>query len=199
MISDLVIMTGFGFIDPILAIFFKENIVGGSIATAGIASAIFWVTKSIIQLPFSRWVDAHDHYVWWLMTGSLIIAATPLLYFFAQDIRMVYMAELVLGIGHGIAYPCWLGLWSTHLDKHHESFEWSLYSTLTNLGIAVSAAVGASVAQMFGFRTTFIFVSAVCFLGTLVLLGLEHEYRRMKKVPAAHYHRHHKLGGRRRR
>ena len=37
MISDIFVITGFGLIDPILAIFIKENLTGGTIFAAGFA------------------------------------------------------------------------------------------------------------------------------------------------------------------
>ena len=46
MFSDIFVLTGFGLIEPILAIFIKENLVGGTIFAAGLASMIFLVTKS---------------------------------------------------------------------------------------------------------------------------------------------------------
>ena len=131
MISDVFFMTGFGLIDPILAIFIKENLIGGTIFAAGVASTIFLITKSIVQLPFSRYVDRHDQKVRWLITGTFLIAAVPFIYFFADNVKYIYFAQIVHGLGSGLAYPTWLGLWSTHLDKKHESYEWSMYSTLT--------------------------------------------------------------------
>ncbi len=45
LLSDLFILSGFGFIAPIFAIFLKDNLTGGSIMAAGIAQAIFLFTK----------------------------------------------------------------------------------------------------------------------------------------------------------
>jgi MFS family permease len=58
-ISDISVLTGFGLVAPILAIFIKDNLVGGTIFAAGIASMIFILTKSIVQLPLSKIVDRH--------------------------------------------------------------------------------------------------------------------------------------------
>ena len=49
MISDIFLVTGFGLIDPILAIFIKENLIGGSIFAAGFASTLFLVTNYYID------------------------------------------------------------------------------------------------------------------------------------------------------
>lgn len=198
MFSDIFTLTGFGLIEPILAIFINDRIVGGTIVAAGLASMLFLITKSLVQLPFSRYVDSHDFKVRWLIIGSFLIALVPFIYLSARSIGSVYVAQVVYGIGSGLAYPTWLGLWSTHLDRKHESFEWSLYSTATGLGTAGSAVVGAEIAQLFGFAWTFALVGAMALAGALVLLRLEQRKEKQKIIPARHYHRHRKLGYRHR-
>ncbi|MEK6840242.1 MAG: MFS transporter, partial [Nanoarchaeota archaeon] len=123
MFSDVFTMLGFGLIDPILAIFIKENLIGGTVFAAGLASTLFLITKCIIQLPFSRYVDNHDDKVKWLILGSFLIALVPFIYIFSTTIFHIYLAQILYGIGSGLAYPTWLGLWSNHLDKKHESIE----------------------------------------------------------------------------
>lgn len=175
MFSDLFIMTSFGLIDPILAIFYKENLIGGSIFAAGIASAIFLVTKSITQLPFSKYVDkfSYKKKVNWLITGSIIIAIVPFIYIFAKSMNIIFIAQLIHGIGTGLAYPTWLGLWSTNLDKKHESYEWTLYSTTIGFGAALTAAVGAAIAEFIGFNYTFLLVAIISITGCLLLFRLK--------------------------
>lgn len=180
MFSDVFFMTGFGLIDPILAIFIKENLIGGTILGAGIASTLFLVTKCVVQLPFSRYVDSHKNKVKWLIIGSLLIAIVPFIYIFAKHINYIFLAQILYGLGSGLAYPTWLGLWTTHLDRKHESFEWSLYSTLTGLGSAATAAIGAAIAEFIGFTYTFTFVGVMSLIGCAVLFGLEKKRVAMK-------------------
>lgn len=180
-ISDIFVMTGFGLISPILAIFIKENLVGGSIFAAGLAGAIFFITKIIIQLPFSRYIDDHKEKVKWLIVGTLFISAVPFIYIFAKHVYVIFIAQVVYGIGAGLAYPTWLGLFSTHLDKKHESFEWSLYSTFTGLGTAGTAFIGAAIAQWFGFELTFVFVGIMALIGCMILLLLQHKHLQFRK------------------
>lgn len=173
LLSDAFIMTGFGLVDPIIAIFISDSIKGGSIFAAGLASTIFFITKSVIQLPFSRYVDTHDSKIKWLIVGSLLIALVPFIYIFASDIYYIYLAQFIYGIGSGLAYPTWLGLWSTHLDKNHESFEWSLYSTTIGIGTAAAASIGAALSDFVGFQFTFAVVGIMSLAGCIVLYVLE--------------------------
>jgi len=178
MLSDIFVVTGFGLIDPILAIFIKDNLIGGTIFSAGLASMIFLLTKSIVQLPFSKHVDKTDDKTKWLILGTLLISLVPFIYIFSSRMEYIYLAQLIHGIGSGLAYPAWLGIWSINLDRKQESFEWSLYSTLTGLGTAATAGVGAAIAQFIGFTFTFVLVGVMSLIGCVVLLWLNKKSKR---------------------
>ena len=180
MISDIFIATGFGLIEPIFAIFFKDNLQGGTIFTAGLASALFLVTRSVVQLPFSKYVDNHDDKVRWLMIGTLLISTVPFLYIFTNHIKNIYLAQIIHGIGTGLAFPTWLGLWSTHLDKKQESFEWSLYSTGISVGTAITAVIGATLAEFAGFTFTFLLVGLMSLAGCGILFFLERKKEQLR-------------------
>src|SRR3989344_78021 len=194
MISDIFLMTGFGLIDPILAIFIKENLIGGTIFAAGLASTLFLITKCAVQLPFSKYVDNHKDKVKWLIVGTFLISIVPFIYIFAKNVTFIYLAQVLHGFGSGLVYPTWLGLWSTHLDKKHESFEWSLYSTLTGLGIAFTATIGAAIAEFVGFVYTFVFVGIMSLISCFILFVLERKNRILPKIEIEHYHKRSKFG-----
>lgn len=173
MLSDIFVLTGFGLIQPILAIFINGDVAGGTVLTAGLASTIFLVIKSLVQLPFGRYIDGHTRKTRWLMIGTMLMAGVPVIYLSADSIYHVYLAEAIYGLGSGLAYPTWLGLWSTNLDKGKESFQWSVYSTSTGLGTAATGTLGAASASLLGFRVTFIFAGIMCLLGCATLFILE--------------------------
>jgi len=193
MLSDILILTGFGLTAPIIAIFIKDNVIGGTILTAGLASTLYLITKSSIQLPFSRYVDKHDDKVKWLIVGTFLISLVPWLYIFANHIYYIYAAEILHGIGSGLAYPTWLGLWSTHLDKKQESFEWSLYSTGISIGTATTAVVGAAMAEFVGFTITFLAVGIVSLIGSAILFLLERKKEKATQIKLKHYLKRGKL------
>ena len=195
MISDTLMSTGFGLIAPILAIFIKENLTGGTIVAAGLASTIFFIVKSIVQLPFSLYVDDHDNKRLWLILGAFMITAVPFIYIFAEHINLIFLAQIIHGIGAGILSPAWLGLWSINLDKKHESFEWSLYYTTSELGTGITAFLGAIMAQILGFTYTFILVGIFSFVGSLILLKLDKQRETTKAKYNYHYHKKRKLKG----
>lgn len=182
LLSEIFVMTGFGLIEPILAIYINGNIAGGTIFAAGLASMLFLMTKSVVQLPFSKYVDSHNKKITWLIIGTFIITLVPFVYIFASDITTIYIAQIIHGIGSALAYPTWLSLWGTNLDKNKEGFEWSLYSTLTGIGTAATAAVGAAISEFIGFAATFVIVGLMSLIGCGILFALEEKAERTKKA-----------------
>ena len=173
MLSDIFVLTGFGLIQPILAIFINQGVTGGSVLTAGIASTIFLLTKSLVQLPFAKYIDDHGKKTRWLILGTLLMAIVPILYVTADSMYKIYLAELIYGLGSGLAYPTWLGLWSRNLNQGQESFQWSIYSTSTGIGTAATGTIGAAMATITGFTTTFLLAGMMCLLGCITLFVLE--------------------------
>ncbi len=177
LLSDVFIITGFGLIAPILAIYINENLIGGTMLRAGIASAIFLITKSIIQIPFSKFVDKKDEYfdLMWLLLGALLVCIVPFIYIFSDTIWGIFFAQFLYGIGSAFSYPTWLKIWNSHLDSHHETFEWSVYSSAIALSSAFASVFGAWISEIFGFITTFAFVGIISFVG-FVMLGYLRKY-----------------------
>ncbi len=184
--ADIFIISGFGLIDPIFAVFLTDSITGMTLTSVGVASSIFLVSKSVVQLPFARHVDTHNdaNDLAWLLRATTVVMLVPLLYIVAENVYHIYFIQFLYGIGSGIAYATWLGLWSLHLDRGKESFEWSMHSTLTSIGTAIAATMGAVIAEAYGFNALFMTVSALSFCGVVLLLGLQ----RNARVYARHHH-----------
>ncbi len=184
LLSDIFVLTGFGLIQPILAIYINGgSVIGGSMLSAGLASALFLFTKSMVQLPFGHYVDKQSGKTNWLILGTLLMAGVPIIYITANSIYHIYLAEMIYGLGSGLAYPTWLGLWSANLDKGRESFQWSVYSTSTGLGTAATGAAGAAVASLVGFYATFIMAGLLCLLGCLALIYMGRRNASAGKYP----------------
>ena len=175
-ISDILILSAFGLINPIFGIFLKEGITGGSIAAAGIASTIFFLVKSVIQLPLSYYIDKKRNKLGFLFFGTLIVVLVPLFYAFSPNIKFIFISQAVYGIGAAMAYPAWFSLFTMHLDRKHRGLEWSIWSTGVGIGIAITGYTGAKIAELWGFKNLFFVVSAVSFVGMLVLFFISKRY-----------------------
>lgn len=170
---DFFLFTGFGLIAPIMAIFIKDDLAGGTIFAAGLASTIYLIVKSAVELPFAKYVDVYHKRIRFCLLGTFLMAFVPLLYIFAKSVNHLYFIQMLYGLGAGIAYPTWMSLFSTNLDKKQEAFEWSVYSVVVGLGTALAGAIGGLIAQTLGYNFVFVFVCLFTLASGALLLWLE--------------------------
>lgn len=189
LVSDFYINSGLSLFGPVYAIFVAGNIAGATIATVGFAAAISQIVKVCLEIPISRYLDKNhgeydDYYS--LVTGNFIIALVPFLYLFASKVHHIYLIEALMGVGVACAVPPWHAIFSRHLDKNEENFEWSLKSISIGLAIAGAAAVGGLMAQRFGFDIVFILGGFVALIGAFIQMKI---YKGLKgRVPRGQVH-----------
>ncbi|MDD5651025.1 MAG: MFS transporter [Candidatus Nanoarchaeia archaeon] len=171
-LSDIFVFGGLGLINPIMAIFIKENLIGGTIAAVGIVSAIYLVTNSILQILFAKVFNPKDRF-WMLCLGTFFIVLVPFGYIFSTKIWHIYLIELIHGVGAGFAFPSWSSLFTSNLEKGARGYQSSLHSAGVNMGMAITASSGAILAQLFNFRVVFLITGCISLIGLLILFLLE--------------------------
>lgn len=172
MFSDIFILSGFGLISPILAIFIKDNLVGGTIMAAGIASAIFMITHALLQILFAYKFNPKDR-LWMLRLGTALFILVPLGYIFSTTIYHIYTIEFIYGIAAAFAYPSWSSLFTSNLEKGKRGFQYSIYSSSVSIGTAITAGVGALLAEKIGFEWVFAITGLFALVGFFILMKLE--------------------------
>jgi predicted MFS family arabinose efflux permease len=170
--SDIFVLSGFGFIAPILAIFIKDNLVDGTIVAAGIASAIYMITHSLLQILFSYKFNPKDR-LWMLRFGTLLIALVPFGYILSTHIWHIYIIEFIYGVGAAFAYPSWSSFFTANLEKGKRGFQFSLYSSAVGIGTAITAGAGALIAEKTSFQIVFILAGILAMVGLGILFKLE--------------------------
>lgn len=170
-LSDFSIISSFGLIAPIFAIFITEQIIGGGVKVAGFASTIYLLVSSLVRLPISRIVDEklrERERILLLIGGSILMSSCYFFYIFAKFPWQVYLLESLIGLGYAGNAAVWFDLFTRHIDKDRESFEWSIHGSAVCLGSAATAAIGGVLAEKFGFEPLFILVGIFGLIGSLV-------------------------------
>ncbi len=173
--SDLALSAGWGFIAPIFAIYLTRQIEGGNASIAGFAAGIFWITKSLIQPFIARYLDRNHGEIddfYFLVSGLFVAGLVPLGYFFIILPWQLYLLELVHAIAMACVVPTWAGIFTRHIDKGHEAFDWSVESTALGFGAGFAGALGGVIAESLGFQFVFILVSAFTMLSVLILFPI---------------------------
>jgi len=173
--SDVALLTGFGFITPIFAIFITQKITAGdTIAAAEIAGftmGIYWGIKSIFQIPFGQYLDkvrGERDDLWFVVIGNVLAALAVLGYIFSYLPWHIYLFQGIYSLGMAMNIPGWCAIFTRHIDKGKEAFEWSTRSTIIGIGAAVSGAFGGVIATKFGFNFLFIGVALFALISALL-------------------------------
>lgn len=171
-VSDLFILSSFGLIQPIFAVFLLKNIATTTITSVGVAITIQIFTKAVLQIFIARWTDeerGNCRELYTLLAGSLIISLVPLGYILAHSISHIYLVQIIYGIGQALSYPSWRVIFTRYLSQERTGLEWGIYDTITSFGVALAATLGAYFAEQYSFTHLFIFVAIMSLVGTMFI------------------------------
>lgn len=177
LITDMLFLGGWGLVGPVFGVFVLDYVLGSTLFTIGAVSALYWVVKSIVQIPVSIYLDTHtgekdDFYA---LVFSLALAGfSAMAFLLVKDIAGLFAVQVLHAIAMGFYTPSWSAIYARHLDKDHYSFDWSLDSTLLGLSYAATALIGGGISEVFGFRAVFILVSVFSFGSAFVLFSVPH-------------------------
>lgn len=186
--AQAVAIFAFQFFAPFFSVFVLKQIEGGTLIVVGAAYSVYWVSKSILQIPIARYLDK-DHgerdEFYALILGFFIAGLVPWGYFFASKPIHIYLVQIVLGLSDALLAPAWLSTFTRHVDSFRISFEWTLNSV--GIGIAGAAAgfLGGILAQKFGFTVVLILLSIFSFGSAFIIAPLYKNLtpRKVEKIP----------------
>lgn len=181
-ISDFFLNLGWGFLAPVFAIFIVQNVSAGSMVgaakIAGFASLIYWLIKSILQIPIGNYLDKNHGEIddfWFMVLGTFILAFVPLGYIISTQAWHIYLLQVIYAVGAAINFPSWSAIFTRHIDKGREAAEWSAHSTFLGFAAGVAGGLGGIAVALLGFNFVFIFVSAFTFLAGILLLIIKND------------------------
>jgi len=186
-LSDIVLLTGLGFVSPIFAIFIANNIQGGDVRVAGFAASVYWIILSIVLIPFGRYLDkkhGEKDDLYFIVIGNILAAFAIFGYVFSSLPWHIYFLQAIYGIGMGMNIPGYTAIFTRHIDKGKEAFSWSTRAAFIGIGAGITGSLGGIIAYRFGFETLFIGVGIFLLLSASLPLLIKKELiPRDKKLP----------------
>jgi len=189
-ISDFFLNLGWGLLAPVFAIFILQNIVADNALkaaeVAGFAALCYWITKSFLEIPIGHFLDKNhgekDDF-WFMVIGTLLTAVVPIGFLFSSLPWHIYFFQVIHAVGMAMTLPSWLAIFTRHIDKGREAFEWGMETTSIGMGAGIAGGFGGVMASIVGFKALFIFVSLfTIFSGLLLLLVKNNISARNKEV-----------------
>ncbi|MBM3250918.1 MAG: MFS transporter [Candidatus Nealsonbacteria bacterium] len=189
-LSDLILLTGLGFVAPIFAIFIANNIKGGDVRVAGFAASIYWIILSLVLIPFGRYLDKNhgeQDDLWFIIIGNFLAAFAVLGYIYSFLPWHIYALQGIYGVGMGMNIPGYTAIFTRHIDKGKEALSWSIRGAFVGMGTGVAGALGGTIAHYFGFKVLFLGVFVLLILSSVLLFLISKDIspknKKMPKVP----------------
>ena len=160
--------------NPIFAIFITRNIPDGTLTSVGVAVALFWFTRAIIQIPVANYLDKHkgerDDFRA-LLIGLLVAAGAAFLMPFATTMNHVYIIEFIHAVAFSLYIPAWSGIFSRHIDHDHSTLDWALDRSAGGFATGMSALLGGVIASAWGFPSVFVIAGFSSLIAACIVTG----------------------------
>ncbi len=161
---------------PIIAVYITNNIIGGTLIVVGISTAIYSISKSIIQVLIAKNLDKNKREIAdfvFLMIGIFLAVLYSLGYLLIKDYIHLYFLQIIVGVADACIMASYYAIFSHHIDKDSQGFEWSLFSTV---GLTLSTALGGIfsgyIASRYGFSLLFVMSAVLNIIAAILLLIL---------------------------
>lgn len=174
-LSDLIFWSGWGLVSPIFAVFVLEKIQGGTVAVVGVATAIYWILKSLLRIPIGIFLDSRpseEDDFWFLFFGLIITSLVPFGYLMARYPWHIYLLQILFAIGMAMALAGSSAIFTRHIEKGKEATEWGLEATSVGLGIGIAGGLGGLLVASFGFGIVFILVGILGIISAFILFSI---------------------------
>jgi len=171
-LADLMLWAGWGLIAPIFAVFVLNQVQGATVVTLGIVAALYWILKSIIQIPVAFAIDRttseRDDYL--MLVISLILGGfTAFSFILVRELWQLYLVESLHAISFALYIPAWSGMFARHLDSRHRALEYALDSAAVGIAMGVTGLVGGVLVNSLGFSAVFLIASVLCFISAIII------------------------------
>lgn len=161
---------------PLFALYVRGYVGGATIASVGIAVALYSIAKSLVQVPLARMLDRSgnergEYYA--MILGALISVVYALGLTFISSVEELYFLAALNGVGGAFLMAAYYGMFSHHVDRKLQSYEWSLFSVggLT-ISVAIGAALGGILAERIGFTALLFIVAGLNTAAVALLIAL---------------------------
>jgi len=180
--SDFFLNLGWGLLSPVFALFILQKITIGdplkAAEVAGLSALFYWIPKSLFQIPIGILLDkkhGERDDLRFMIIGTLLASIVPIGYIFSYEPWHIYFWQVVHAIAMALAIPSWLAIFTRHVDKGKEAFEWSFESTSIGLGAGVAGGLGGIISGYLGFGMLFALMSGLNIISVILLLFIKKE------------------------
>lgn len=138
-------------LNALIGIYLSQIFEVGTVEIIGIGVAIYYVTRSLTQIPIGIMIDKikrdrDDIAV--LVLGSFLLGIPFLFYPLIQNQFAFYLLQMVAGLGASMNLVAWRKLFAKNLDVNKEGTSYAVYDTVLSLSIATFSFIMGLIANV---------------------------------------------------
>jgi len=164
--NSLVLLAG-AMLGPIYAIYVER--IGGDLLDASFAGGIFALVAGLTVLISGNLSDRIREKELVVVAGYLTIGLGFLMYLWVESVLMVFLIQVIIGLGEAIYSPAFDAVYSEHLDKGKSGLQWGWWEAVNYFTYAVGAVIGGLIVVNLGFEWVFIFMAGLSFGSALYI------------------------------
>lgn len=147
---------------PLYAIYVQN--IGGGVLLVSISAAMFYISSTLFLLFMARWGDKVKEKEMLLAASFIIRGLGYLALILVDTALLLILIQVIFGLGDALGTPIFGALFAKHTDKKEEVLEYSDWSLVSNLVMALGTIVGGFIVSSLGFTFLFVVIGALCFI-----------------------------------
>ncbi len=147
---------------PLYAVYVQK--IGGGVLLVSITTAVFYVSSTIFLILMSQRGDEVKEKKLLLAASYAIRGFGFLGMIFVNTALALILIQIVFGLGDSLGTPIFSALFAKHTNKKMEVMEYSDWTLVANLVMALGSIVGGFIVSGLGFNFLFVTIAFLCFV-----------------------------------
>jgi len=170
LVTNATILTASAMLGPIYALFVEK--IGGSLLDASYAFGLYALTAGIITFISGKYCDKIKENELIIVLGYVIVGIGFLSYTMVNTIAVLFLVQILIGLGEAIYSPAFDAVYSKHLDHGKRGRGWGMWEAMNYFTMAFGAIVGGTAVYYFGFNSIFVIMSLMSFASAIYIFRL---------------------------
>ena len=169
-LSDVFTWGSFMIISALTGLYLAQKLGQDAIQFVGIGTAIYFLTRSIFQIPIGRITDKYkkDKDEILILFVGILLMGTPFIFYPSISLPYhYYILQFIFGLGVALNVTNWRKLFALNVDRGREGRQYALYETIVSACTAILSIVGGYIANL----GSMYFDMVISFAGIVIMLG----------------------------
>lgn len=147
---------------PLYAVYIQK--IGGGVLLISITTGTFYVATTLFLIFMARFGDRIRRKDWVLALSYIVKGLGFWAYIVANSSLILLLIQVVMGLAEALGTPTFGAIFAKHLDKKEEVMEYSDWSLIANLVMALGTILGGFIVAGLGFNFLFVVIGILCFV-----------------------------------